>query len=346
MRAPMSWIRQYVDVPVDQTGRDVAARLIAAGLEVETVDVLGAEVTGPLVVGRVLSVEELTEFKKPIRFCRVEVGAGNGEVVDGVTTSERGIICGASNFVGRRPRRGGAARGRPARWVRDRHASDLRPGVRRDDHLRAGARARRGPQRDHGPARRIRRARRLRVRGPRTRRRGAGHRRHARPRLRPEHPRRRPRGGHGLRPAVRRPGPGRPRGAAAGALGRGPARLLDHRPDCRRPLRPALDRRAGPERAQPAVDAPRAGRVRDAPGVPGRGRDQLRDARAGPAAARLRPGEAVRSADRAPGCRGGAVGDPRPREAHAERRGHRDRRAQGPAGPGRHDGRPRVGDRR
>ncbi len=99
MRAPMSWIRQYVDVPVDQTGRDVAARLIAAGLEVETVDVLGAEVTGPLVVGRVLSVEELTEFKKPIRFCRVEVGSGNGEVVDGAITSERGIICGASNFV-------------------------------------------------------------------------------------------------------------------------------------------------------------------------------------------------------------------------------------------------------
>lgn len=99
MRAPMSWIRQYVAVPSDQTGRDVAARLISAGLEVETVDVLGAEVTGPLVVGRVLSVEELTEFKKPIRFCRVEVGAGNGEVVDGAATSERGIICGASNFV-------------------------------------------------------------------------------------------------------------------------------------------------------------------------------------------------------------------------------------------------------
>ena len=99
MRAPLSWIRQYVAVPGDQTGRDVAARLIAAGLEVETVDVLGAEVTGPLVVARVLSVEELTEFKKPIRFCRVEVGAGNGELVDGVTTSQRGVICGASNFV-------------------------------------------------------------------------------------------------------------------------------------------------------------------------------------------------------------------------------------------------------
>ena len=99
MRAPLSWIRQYVAVPPDQTGRDVAARLISAGLEVETVDILGAEVVGPLVVGRLRSIEELAEFKKPIRFCRVEVGAGNGEVVDGAVTDERGIICGARNFA-------------------------------------------------------------------------------------------------------------------------------------------------------------------------------------------------------------------------------------------------------
>jgi phenylalanyl-tRNA synthetase beta chain len=99
MRAPLSWIRQYVAVPPGQSGRDVAARLISAGLEVETVDVMGADVTGPLVVGRVLAIEELAEFKKPIRFCRVEVGDGNGEVVDGVMTTERGIICGARNFV-------------------------------------------------------------------------------------------------------------------------------------------------------------------------------------------------------------------------------------------------------
>ncbi|MCU0301356.1 MAG: phenylalanine--tRNA ligase subunit beta [Candidatus Nanopelagicales bacterium] len=99
MRAPLSWIRRYAPVPADQAGRDVAARLIAAGLEVETVHVLGADVTGPLVVGRVLSVEELTEFRKPIRYCRVAVGPGNGEVVDGAVTDERGIICGASNFM-------------------------------------------------------------------------------------------------------------------------------------------------------------------------------------------------------------------------------------------------------
>ncbi len=99
MRAPMSWIRQYVAVPPEVTGREVSAALIAAGLEVETVDTIGAGVTGPIVVGRVEGIEELTEFKKPIRFCRVDVGSGNGEVVEGVTTAVRGIICGASNFA-------------------------------------------------------------------------------------------------------------------------------------------------------------------------------------------------------------------------------------------------------
>jgi phenylalanyl-tRNA synthetase beta chain len=91
MRAPLSWLRELVAIPEGQTGRDVAHRLIAAGLEVETVDTVGAGVDGALLVGRVLEVEELTEFKKPIRWCQVDVGAASGGV--------RGIICGASNFV-------------------------------------------------------------------------------------------------------------------------------------------------------------------------------------------------------------------------------------------------------
>ena len=91
MRAPMSWLREIVAIPADQSGRDVAERLIRAGLEVETVEEIGAGVDGPLVVGRVLDVEELTEFKKPIRFCQVDVGEAGGGV--------RGIICGARNFA-------------------------------------------------------------------------------------------------------------------------------------------------------------------------------------------------------------------------------------------------------
>ncbi|MFZ0324272.1 MAG: phenylalanine--tRNA ligase subunit beta [Actinomycetes bacterium] len=99
MRAPMSWIREYVDLPDDVTARDLATRLISAGLEVETVDHLGADICGPLVVGRVLAFEEEVHSNgKTIRWCRVDVGAQhNDEAVDEVPAS-RGIVCGARNF--------------------------------------------------------------------------------------------------------------------------------------------------------------------------------------------------------------------------------------------------------
>lgn len=93
MRVPLSWLREYVDLPATETGRDVQATLIAAGLEVETVEQLGAGLTGPLVVGQVLTIDELTEFKKPIRFCTVDVGQANG------TGEPQEIICGARNFA-------------------------------------------------------------------------------------------------------------------------------------------------------------------------------------------------------------------------------------------------------
>ncbi|MFI5531079.1 phenylalanine--tRNA ligase subunit beta [Kitasatospora sp. NPDC051853] len=93
MRVPLSWLREYVDLPAGETGRDVAARLVRAGLEVETVEQLGGDLKGPLVVGQVLSIEELTEFKKPIRYCMVNVGDANG------TGEPQEIVCGARNFA-------------------------------------------------------------------------------------------------------------------------------------------------------------------------------------------------------------------------------------------------------
>jgi len=89
MRVPISWLREYAELPAEVTAREVARRLIAAGLEVETVDELGADLTGPLVVGRVLAIEELTEFKKPIRYCQVDIGG----------PEPQNIICGAPNFA-------------------------------------------------------------------------------------------------------------------------------------------------------------------------------------------------------------------------------------------------------
>ncbi|MFG2006945.1 phenylalanine--tRNA ligase subunit beta [Spirillospora sp. NPDC048911] len=93
MRAPLSWLREYVALPADVTGRALAAKLIDAGLEVETVEQAGADLVGPLVIGQVLAIEELTEFKKPIRYCQVDVGQANG------TGEPQNIICGASNFA-------------------------------------------------------------------------------------------------------------------------------------------------------------------------------------------------------------------------------------------------------
>ncbi len=93
MRVPLSWLREYVDLPATETGRDVQAKLISAGLEVETVEHLGADLKGPLVVGQVLTVEELKGFKKPIRFCTVDVGQANG------TGEPQEIVCGARNFA-------------------------------------------------------------------------------------------------------------------------------------------------------------------------------------------------------------------------------------------------------
>ncbi len=111
MRVPLSWLRELVDLPADVTAREVAERLIAVGLEVETVDHVGVELDGPLVLGRVLTfVEEEHSNGKTVRWCRVDVGEHNEEPSDsaldesdeGRASDERGgrgIVCGARNFA-------------------------------------------------------------------------------------------------------------------------------------------------------------------------------------------------------------------------------------------------------
>lgn len=92
MRVSLSWLREYVDLPADVSGVDLDHALVSLGIEVEGVDDLSSSVLGDLVVGRVLEIEELSGFKKPIRFCRVDVGAANG------TGEPQEIVCGATNF--------------------------------------------------------------------------------------------------------------------------------------------------------------------------------------------------------------------------------------------------------
>ena len=89
MRVPLSWLREYVELPAGVTGREVGEKLVRAGLEVETVDEAGAGLTGPLVVGKVLSYEpEPQKNGKTIRWCSLDIG--NDE--------PQWVVCGADNF--------------------------------------------------------------------------------------------------------------------------------------------------------------------------------------------------------------------------------------------------------
>lgn len=89
MRIPLSWLREFVEVPEGATPDDVFASLVSVGFEEEEVVSFG--LTGPIVVGQVLSFEvEPQKNGKNIRWCQVDVGEANGGV--------RGIICGAQNF--------------------------------------------------------------------------------------------------------------------------------------------------------------------------------------------------------------------------------------------------------
>lgn len=93
MRVSVSWLREYVDLPADLPTGDLAQALADLGIGVESVVDLRENVAGQLVVGEVREIEELTGFKKPIRFCRVDVGDANG------TGEPQEIVCGARNFA-------------------------------------------------------------------------------------------------------------------------------------------------------------------------------------------------------------------------------------------------------
>jgi phenylalanyl-tRNA synthetase beta chain len=94
MKASLSWIRSYVDLPAEATLDELTHRLTMLGLKLEAVATPADAITGPLVVGRVLTLaKEPQKNGKTINWCTVDVGAANG------TGEPQGIVCGAHNFV-------------------------------------------------------------------------------------------------------------------------------------------------------------------------------------------------------------------------------------------------------
>ncbi|RKW70828.1 phenylalanine--tRNA ligase subunit beta [Galactobacter caseinivorans] len=104
MRIPLSWLRENAQVPAGAVAEDVMADLVRVGLEEEDVHRPLDSLTGPIVVGQVLTREEEPQKNgKVINWCTVRVvpeGQSQTLTGDGIEPSGvQGIICGAHNFV-------------------------------------------------------------------------------------------------------------------------------------------------------------------------------------------------------------------------------------------------------
>ena len=89
MKAPLSWLREYVTV--DATADEMAERLFTSALQVDEVSDVGVPDVdgnvGRFLVGRVLEVGAHPNADR-LRVCQVDVGEGDA----------RQIVCGAWNF--------------------------------------------------------------------------------------------------------------------------------------------------------------------------------------------------------------------------------------------------------
>lgn len=96
----LDWLKDHVEIIPGTTVEQLSSDLVKVGLEEESIH--PASVTGPLVAGRVLTLDAKEQSNgKVINYCRVDVGQFNDAPGAGKEPSElpsRGIICGAHNF--------------------------------------------------------------------------------------------------------------------------------------------------------------------------------------------------------------------------------------------------------
>ncbi|MEN9306052.1 MAG: hypothetical protein RLY76_1320 [Actinomycetota bacterium] len=89
MKLPLSWLAEFVAFPKGISIEKIVEAFVKVGFEVEGVDNPAENIKGPLVVGKVKAIEELKEYKKPIRYVALDCGEKNA----------RYVICGATNFA-------------------------------------------------------------------------------------------------------------------------------------------------------------------------------------------------------------------------------------------------------
>ena len=88
MKIPLSWLKEFVSLPAKVSAEVIAQAFVNVGFEIEEIDYQGKDLKGPLLVGKVVSIEELSGHKKPIRYVGLDLASGR----------TRFVICGARNF--------------------------------------------------------------------------------------------------------------------------------------------------------------------------------------------------------------------------------------------------------
>ncbi|MCT1601837.1 phenylalanine--tRNA ligase subunit beta [Kocuria sp. p3-SID1433] len=103
MRVPLSWLREFAPLPEEATAEQLLETMVSVGFEEEEVIRPGDELSGPIVVGQVLSREpEKHSNGKTVNWCLVRVvPEGQEQTLTGKgidPSGVQGIVCGAHNF--------------------------------------------------------------------------------------------------------------------------------------------------------------------------------------------------------------------------------------------------------
>ena len=96
MKLPLSWLREWVELPADWDARELARRLTNSGFEIEAITSAASAFSG-VVVARIVSAERHPQADK-LQVCQVITGEGaSGGAGGGGPEAAVQIVCGAPN---------------------------------------------------------------------------------------------------------------------------------------------------------------------------------------------------------------------------------------------------------
>ncbi|NLA84620.1 MAG: hypothetical protein GX854_08905 [Clostridiales bacterium] len=90
MLVPISWVKNYVEIPENESLKELADKLTMTGSKVEDIKVLREEIS-KVVVGKILSIDPHPNADK-LTVCQVDIGSEIIQVVTGAGNIETGQL--------------------------------------------------------------------------------------------------------------------------------------------------------------------------------------------------------------------------------------------------------------